>query len=197
MERLERQLSFLVEIDRLKEILRRNLTTQSRRQENSAEHSWHLALCALMLAEHADDGGRPLDVVRAMKMVLIHDIVEIDAGDCFIYDAAATAGQEEREQAAATRIFGLLPEDQALELRALWDEFEAAATPEAKFAKAMDRLQPVLLNLNSGGGSWRRHGVKLDQVRRINGRIADSSPALWDWCERELAKAVARGDLQA
>jgi putative hydrolase of HD superfamily len=193
MDRLARQLQFIVEVDRLKEILRRNVTTQSRRQENSAEHSWHLALCAIVLAEHAGDPKPEVD--RVVRMLLVHDLVEIDAGDSFIYDAQATADQEAREQEAARRLFGMLPPDQAGEFQALWEEFEAARTPEARFAKAMDRLQPVLLNLSTAGGSWRRHGVTLEQVRRVNGKIAASSPVLWDWCEAELQKAVLRGDL--
>jgi putative hydrolase of HD superfamily len=193
MSRLAEQLRFLVEIDRLKEVLRHNVTTVSRRRENSAEHSWHLALCATVLAEYATDGGGPIDVLRVVKMLLLHDLVEIDAGDAFIYDAAAVEGQEEREQEAARRIFGLLPADQGAEFLALWNEFESCETREARFAKAMDRLQPVLLNLHSDGGSWKKHGVGLAQIRKVNGRVADGAPALWEWCERELAKALASG----
>ena len=141
--RLTRQIEFIVECDKLKEIFRQTINSKSRRAENDAEHSWAFCLCVLVLAEHANE---PIDVLRVMKMAIIHDLVEIDAGDTFAYDLAAAANQHAREVLAADRIFGLLPADQAKEFRALWDEFEERATPEAKFAHACDRFQPMLLN---------------------------------------------------
>ncbi|HYP18005.1 MAG TPA: HD domain-containing protein [Opitutus sp.] len=149
--RLRRQIEFIVECDKLKEIFRQTINTQSRRAENDAEHSWHLCLCVIVLAEHANQPD--LDVLRVLKMVIVHDLVEIDAGDTFAYDAAAMAGQHEREALAAARIFGLLPSDQAREFRALWDEFEAKKTPEARFATAVDRFQPMLLNCRTQGAA--------------------------------------------
>ena len=158
---LAARLRFIYELDELKSVLRQTLLADKSRQENSAEHSWHLAMTAMALAPLADP---PVDTERAIKILLVHDIVEIDAGDVFIYDAEARASKEAEEIAAADRIFGLLPEPQASELRALWDEYEARETPEARFAYSCDRLQPMLLNLAIGGGSWKRHGIKAHQV---------------------------------
>ncbi len=190
--RLARQLRFVVEIDRLKTVLRQTLLTDASRRENSAEHSWHLALMTALLAEHA---GEPVDVTRTMKMVLVHDVVEIDAGDAFCYDAAANVGKEEREKLAAERIFGLLPVEQAEELRALWEEFEAGTTPEARFAVALDRLQPLLQNIHSGGGSWRAHGIARAQVLRRMDPIREGAPALWPQVLDIVDRAVADGHL--
>ena len=147
MDRFEQQLRFIVEIDRLKNVLRRTLLTDASRRENSAEHSWHIALMAPLLAEHACE---PVNVERVMRMLLVHDIVEIDAGDTFAYDANGNADKAERERRAADRLYGLLPDDQARELRAAWEEFEAAESAEARFAHALDRLQPLLQNLQIG-----------------------------------------------
>jgi len=188
MTRLEQQMQFIIEADKLKEITRQTLTSQSRRAENSAEHSWHFALMVMTLAEHAgsvcEDGKRtPLDVLRVLKMALIHDLVEIDAGDTFAYDDANRADQHAREARAADRIFGLLPEDQAREYRALWDEFEAQETLEARFATACDRLNPILLNTLSGGAAWAKHGITQDRVLERNAHIAAGSPALWDYAK--------------
>lgn len=191
-DRLARQLRFVVEIDRLKTVLRQTLLTDASRRENSAEHSWHLALMAALLAEHA---GEPVDVTRTMKMVLVHDVVEIDAGDAFCYDATANVGKEEREKLAAERIFGLLPVEQAEELRALWEEFEAGTTPEARFAVALDRLQPLLQNIHSGGGSWRAHGIARAQVLRRMDPIREGAPALWPQVLDIVDRAVADGHL--
>jgi putative hydrolase of HD superfamily len=191
--RIARQLRFVVEIDRLKTVLRQTLLTDASRRENSAEHSWHLALMAALLAEHA---GEPVDAARTMKMVLVHDVVEIDAGDAFCYDAAANVGKEERERCAAERIFGLLPAEQAEELRALWDEFEEGATPEARFAVALDRLQPLLQNIHSGGGSWRAHGISREQVLRRMDPIREGAPALWPEVLDIVERAVAAGHLR-
>lgn len=190
--RLEAQIAFVLELDRLKQVLRQTVLLDGSRQENSAEHSWHLAVMALVLAEHA---AGPLDLCRVLQMLLVHDVVEIDAGDVFVYDASARAQQAEREHAAAERIFGLLPADQAEGLRALWAEFEARQTPEARFARALDRLQPLLHNWRTRGITWRRHGVSAPQVLAVNGVIADGAPALWAYAQRLIADAMSQGFL--
>jgi len=191
--RLARQIEFLVEADKLKEVLRLTVTTGSRRAENSAEHTWHLCLMVITLAEHANAG--PLDLLRVLRMLLIHDLVEIDAGDTFAYDAAAMAGQHEREARAADRIFGLLPPDQAAEFRALWDEFEAHTTPEAQFALACDRFQAMLLNARTEGHAWREHGITHDRVLARNAAVAGGSRAMWEYAVRMIDDAVAAGHL--
>ena len=177
--RLASQLAFIIEIDRLKTVLRQSPIADGSRRENTAEHSWHLALAAVVLAEHANE---PVDVGVVVKMLLVHDLVEIDAGDTFVYntmDAAGRAEQEAREEVAAERIFGMLPPDQGAELRALWDAFESKATPESRFAKAVDRLQPMLLNRAAGGGSWVKHGVTADMTRAlIDAQMRGGSAAL-------------------
>lgn len=188
--RLAQQMRFLVESDQLKQVLRRTSILGNHRRENSAEHSWHLTLMALVLSEHAVAVG--LDQLKVLKMLIVHDLVEIDAGDTFVYDQAGVKDQEEREQRAAERIFGLLPAGTGAELRAIWDEFEARQSPEAKFAKAMDRLQPMLLNYVNGGGPWQKHGVRADQVREINGCIEDGAPELWRYAEDLIEDAVKR-----
>lgn len=164
-DRLARQLTFILEADKLKNVYRQSLVLHEDRQESDAEHSYHLALMAAILAEYA---RVPVDVTEVMKMVLVHDIVEIDAGDTYAYDAAANMDKAEREQKAADRLFALLPEDQAEEFRALWDEFEERETPEAKFANTLDRLHPILLNYEKGGVSWKRRGITAEQVRARN-----------------------------
>src|SRR5947208_2735639 len=174
--RLTQQLQFVVEIDKLKQILRQTSLIDGSRRENSAEHSWHLALMALLLAEYAGD---VVDLLRVVKMVLIHDLVEIDAGDTFCYDAQANLSKDEREQAAAARIFGMLPGDQRREVQTLWEEFEAGATPVARFANALDRLQPLLHNYHTEGGTWRRYGITRDAVLRRMAPIQSGAPALW------------------
>ena len=192
LHRLEQQLAFLLELDKAKSIFRQSYVTDGSRKENDAEHMWHLALFVLVLAEHA---GEPIDVTKVLKMVLIHDIVEIDAGDVFVYDEAARATKATLEEAAAERLYGLLPPDQGAELRALWDEFEAKETPEARFAGAVDRLQPLLLNLTTKGRSWREHGITADRVLALNARIGLGSPSLWTHVEQLLHQAVADGHL--
>jgi putative hydrolase of HD superfamily len=193
--RLEQQIRFILEVDRLKEIFRQTVNTQSRRPENDAEHSWHICLATLVLAEHANVPG--LDVLRVLKMLILHDLVEIDAGDTFAYDTAGMVNQHEREAQAADRIFGLLPADQAAEFRSYWDEFEARATPEAKFAAAMDRVQPMLLNCATEGAAWKRHGITADRVLARNGHIVEGSAAVWAEAARRIAQAVAAGHLAA
>ena len=191
--RLARQVAFIAECDKLKEIFRQTANTQSRRPENDAEHSWHLCLCVIVLAEHANAAN--LDVLRVLKMVILHDLVEIDAGDTFGYDTAGQAKQHERECIAAERIFGLLPADQARDFRALWDEFEAQQTAEAKFALAVDRFQPVLLNCRTEGGGWKKHGVTQDRVVARNSRIADGSAEVWRYVEQMIQQTVDAGHL--
>jgi putative hydrolase of HD superfamily len=193
-ERIEQQVRFILEMDRLKEVFRQTVCTQSRRAENDAEHSWHLCLAVIVLAEHAN--APRLDVLRVLKMVILHDLVEIDAGDTFAYDTARMAGQHEREAIAADRIFGLLPADQAAEFRGLWDEFEERRTPEAKFAAAVDRFQPVLLNCSTEGAAWRRHRVTADRVVARNAHIAEGSAALWEEAGRLIRQAVQAKHLE-
>jgi putative hydrolase of HD superfamily len=193
LARLTQQIEFIVECDKLKEIFRQTVNTQSRRAENDAEHSWHLCLCVIVLAEHANCAT--LDVLRVLKMLIVHDLVEIDAGDTFAYDVAAMANQHEREVVAAERIFGLLPADQARDFRALWDEFEAKQTPESQFATAIDRFQPMLLNCRSQGAAWNRHGVTHDRVVARNRHIADGCTELWRYAEKMLDEVVTAGHL--
>jgi putative hydrolase of HD superfamily len=193
LARLAQQIEFIAECDRLKEVFRQTLNTHSRRAENDAEHSWHLCLCVIVLAEHAN--VRSLDVLRVLKMLIVHDLVEIDAGDTFAYDTAAMADQHAREAVAAERIFGLLPPTRRGEFRGLWDEFEAKATPEAKFATAVDRFQPMLLNCRSEGAAWQRHGVTHDRVVARNRHIADGCDPLWRYAEKMLQEIVDAGHL--
>jgi putative hydrolases of HD superfamily len=190
--RLDRQLAFVRELDRLKAVLRRTRLMDGSRMENSAEHSWHLASMALLLHEHAAPG---LDLLRTLRMLLVHDVVEIEAGDTFCYDPAALEGKDERERLAAERIFALLPGDQARELRDAWDEFEAGSSVEARFAVALDRLQPLLLNLANQGGTWVEHGVGVPEVRARMEPIRGGAPGLWPLVERLLRDAVELGYL--
>ena len=191
--RLARQLAFCIEADKVKQVFRQNPVTDGTRKENDAEHMWHLALMALVLAEHSVE---PVDVGRVIGMVLVHDLVEIDAGDAFVYDSAARAAAAVLEVAAAERIFSMLPPDQATWARDLWDDFEAKATPEARFAGALDRLQPMLMNASADGGGWAEHGITADRVRATNSVIDLGSPELWQAAQRILAQAVADGVLQ-
>ncbi|MFW6236855.1 MAG: HD domain-containing protein [Desulfosudaceae bacterium] len=192
-QRLQQQIDFILEIDRLKTIGRRTYLTDTSRFENSAEHSWHIAVMAMVLAEHANADG--LDLFRVIRMMLLHDLVEIDAGDTFAYDDQARQDKAEREEAAADRIFRLLPADQAEEFRALWEEFEGRQTAEARFAAALDRLQPLLHNLFTQGKSWQEHGVKKDQVTGLNRCMAEGAADLWDYAAAAIEEAVARGHL--
>lgn len=191
-DRLEQQIAFIVEIDKLKQVLRRTHLIDGKRRENSAEHSWHLAAMAVLLSEYARE---ELDLARVVKMLLLHDVVEIDAGDTFAYDEAGHADKKEREQRAAERIFNLLPSDMAEEVFALWEEFEAGETPEAKYAEALDRFQPILLNYGSGGIAWREHDISAEQVRARNRRIEAGAPALWTYVRGLIDRAVSSGRL--
>jgi putative hydrolase of HD superfamily len=194
MTRIQQQYAFLAECLKLSEIMRQALLPTSRRRENDAEHSWHLCLMTLVLAEHSN---QPVNIARVLRMLIIHDLVEIDAGDTYAYDTARLAGQHEREALAADRIFGLLPPDQGAELRAAWEEFEARQTPEAKFAAAVDRLQPILLNILTGGEKWREHGVTRKMVVARNQHAKDGADAVWQHALTLLDDAVARGLLPA
>ena len=191
--RLNQQIKFIIEIDKLKNVLRQTLLIDSSRQENSGEHSWHLAMMTMILAEYAPEGT---DIFRAMKMTLIHDLVEIDAGDTFCYDVEGNESKAERELQAATRIFGLLPEEQGKELRCLWDEFEARETPTAKFAVALDRIQPFLHNWQTGGATWRIHNISRSQVVNKNAPVKESTPELWDFMLAEIDNCVQKGYLK-
>jgi putative hydrolase of HD superfamily len=192
--RFETQLAFIRELDKLKKVFRRTYLLDESRRENDAEHSWQIALMALLLLEYADAPG--LDPLTVLKMLLIHDVIEIDAGDTYIYDEAAVATQAEREKTAAVRVFGLLPSDQRDEFLALWREFEEAATPAARFAKSVDRFQPLYHNFLTGGKAWREHGVTSDKVRRnVEGKIGDGSRQLGEFAQALITEAVARGFL--
>ena len=190
--RLRRQINFIVEIDKLKNVYRRTILIDRSRNENSAEHSWHIALMAALLAEHAGPG---VDAAKVMRMLLVHDLVEIDAGDTYCYDRNGNTDKSDRERRAADRIFNLLPSDQAQEMRALWEEFEARETPDAKFANALDRLQPLLNNFHTNGESWQKHGVTVTQVQKRAAAIAEASPALGEFARGLLSDAVERGFL--
>ena len=192
-EDLGRRIEFIYEIDRLKNVLRQTLLVDGSRKENSAEHSWHLAMIAIVMAPHARGD---IDLAKVMRILLVHDIVEIDAGDVDIYDYEARTRKEAEEVEAADRIFGLLPEPEATELRDAWEEYEARETAEAKFAYACDRLQPFLLNLAIGGQSWTRRGVTADEVKAINGRMVDGLDGIWDYAEALIDEAVIEGTIE-
>jgi putative hydrolase of HD superfamily len=191
--RLEQQLAFIIEIDKLKQVFRQSLITDSSRRENDAEHSWHLAITAALLIEYAPPGA---DLLRVIKMVLIHDLVEIDAGDTYCYDATAALTQKDREIKAADRIFAMLPADQAKDFRQLWDEFESRATPESRFAAALDRVQPVLLNYHTQGKSWSEHNITRTQVIERNRHIEAGAPLLWQYIRQLIDDATAKGWLR-
>lgn len=188
--RLAAQIAFVLDVDRLKSVLRRGHLADGSRYENSAEHSWTLALMAMVLTEHA---AEPVDLTTVMRMVVVHDIVEVDAGDTYVYDEVGQADKAERERRAADRLFSLLPSDQAGELRALWDEFEDGASPEARFARALDRFAGFLLNHASGGVTWRENGVTADRVHARNQPIDRGAPALWIEVQRRIEHALAEG----
>ena len=192
-DQLLQQINFIKEIDKIKYIQRKTKLFHSDRPENDAEHSWHLAMMTIVLAEHSDV---PVDVLKVLKMVLIHDIVEIDAGDTFIYDTQKNHSNTENELKAAKRIFGLLPDEQANELIAIWQEFEAGETHEARFAKAMDRIEPLLQNTSNNGGTWREFDVDYSKVFEKKKVIAQGSATLWKFAENLLNESVEKGILK-
>jgi putative hydrolase of HD superfamily len=193
--RLEQQIAFLSEIDRLKSVERRTALIDRSRLENSAEHSWHLAMMALVFGEHAPAGT---DTRHAIRLLLVHDLVEVDAGDTFAFDVAAHHDKAAREAAAADRLFALLPRDQATEARALWNEFEEGATLESRFANALDRFSGLLQNwAGRDGGTWRKHGVSRDAVLQRMAPIRDGAPALWPFVQRAIDEAEAAGHLKS
>lgn len=192
-ERLKKQMDFILEVDKIKSIFRQTYIASGVRKENDAEHSWHLALMACLLSEHSTE---KVDLAKTMVMVLIHDIVEIDAGDTYAYDPAGNATKRAREVAAANRIFGLLPEDQGNMLMELWEEFEKMETPEAKFAAALDRVQPVMLNDAAGGKSWAEHEVSKDQVYARNSKTAEGSGDLWLYVKEIIDRNTKNGKIK-
>lgn len=188
-ERLKKQFDFIQEIDKEKNVFRQTYLADANRKENDAEHSWHMAVMALLLSEYAND---KIDVLRTMSMILVHDLVEIYAGDTYAYDTAGNADKLEREQAAADRLFALLPDDQRDKMRGLWDEFEEGVTAEAKFASTMDKIQPLMLNNASGGLSWKEHEVKASQVYNRNIKTAEGSTVLWEYADENFIKPNIR-----
>ena len=192
-ERLKKQMEFILEVDKIKFIGRQTYLSDGERKENDAEHSWHLALMTALLSEHANE---KIDVRKTMLMVLVHDIVEIDAGDTYAYDAAGNATKRERELKAAKRIFHLLPEDQAEELFQLWEEFEACETPEAKFAHSMDNIHPIMLNDATGGKAWREHQVKKSQVEKRQESTRAGSETIMEVAEEIIRRNVENGNLK-
>lgn len=191
-ERIKKQMDFLREIDKLKSIGRQSYLTDGVRKENDAEHSWHLAMCALVLQEYMPE---PVDVARTVELVLIHDLVEIWAGDAYAYDAQAQAAQHEKEVQAAEKLFGMLPEDQREYFKRLWEEFEACESGEARFARVMDNCQPLLLDDASGGKSWREHGIAKEQVYKRNERVRNWAPEVWEYMDSLIQKHVELGNL--
>lgn len=192
-DNLLKQIEFIKEIDKLKYIQRKTRLLNSDRHENDAEHSWHLAMMAIVLAEHSNE---PVDILKVIKMVLIHDIVEIDAGDTFIYDAQKNHSNTDEERIAANRIFGLLPGEQAADLIAVWEEFEAGETKEARFARSMDRLEPLLQNTSNNGGTWAEFGVDYDKVYGKKKVIKMGSEAIWEFAEMLIDESVEKGILK-
>ena len=191
-ERFKKQLAFIMEADKEKEIFRQTHITDHKRYENDAEHAWHMAMMVYLLKEYANE---EFDVAKAMMMALIHDIVEIDAGDTYAYDSANLATQKQRELAAAERIFGLLPEDQAYELRSLFDEFEENKTNEARFVHSMDNFQPLLLNDSNGGKDWTEHNIKKSQVMNRQVKTKEGSEDIWEYTRRLIEKNVELGSI--
>ena len=192
-DRLKKQIDFILEIDKEKEIIRQTYLADGSRKENDAEHAFHMAVMVMLLSEYANE---KIDVLHAMKMALVHDLVEIDAGDTYAYDAAGQETKEERELAAADRIFGLLPDDQARKCRMLWDEFEAKETPEARFVNTLDRVQPVLLTDNANGKSWREHGVKKSWIKKRNENTHLGSEELSEYVMKLIEENVAKGNIK-
>lgn len=190
MERLQKQMEFILEVDKVKEIVRQTYLTDGSRKENDAEHSWHLALMAVLLKEYANE---EVDLEKVIPMVLIHDLVEIDAGDTYAYDQAGLATQRARETKAADRIFGMLPEDQGTKFRDIWEEFEAYETAEAKFAHVLDNCQPLILNDASGGKSWKEHTVHKSQIYKRNEHTGEGSREIWEYMKQLIEKHIQLG----
>jgi putative hydrolases of HD superfamily len=184
IERMKKQMEFIVEIDRIKSIFRKTKLFDGSRHENDAEHSWHLAMMALLLGEYSNE---KIDILKTVKMVLIHDIVEIDAGDVMVYDVVDSE-KLKKETSAAERIFGILPEDQKAEFMALWKEFEVKRTPESRFAAAVDRLEPVMQNYHNDAETWKEHGIKYGRIREINEKMKAGSEALWEFAHSMIAE---------
>lgn len=193
MDRLSKQLEFVLEMDKLKYIKRQTYVADASRKEDDAEHSWHLALMAMLLSEYANE---EINVLHVIKMVLIHDTVEIDAGDTYAYDEAGNETKRAREEKAADRIFNLLPKDQAKEMRDIWEEFEAGITPEARFANALDKVQPIMLNDITGGKAWREHDVAASQVTKRNENTHLGSEVLWEHVNQLIRKNTDQGNLR-
>ena len=192
-ERLQKQLDFILEIDKEKNIFRQTHLSGHGRNENDAEHAWHMAIMAYLLQEYSNE---KIDVARVMLMCLIHDVVEIDAGDTYAYDAEGLKTQKAREEAAKERLYSMLPEDQKADLVAIFDEFEERKTPEAKFARALDNLQPLLLNHSNGGGDWKNHDVTAEQVYGRQSRTRDGSEKLFEVTDQILKENIAKGNLK-
>lgn len=193
MEKLDLLFDFFREIDKEKFIGRQTYLTGAERKENDAEHAWHMAIMAILLSEYANE---EIDVLKTVTMILIHDIVEIDAGDTYAYDEVGKETQQEREQKAADRLFGMLPEEMGRKFRALWDEFEAVETPEAKFARTMDHIQPLMLNDATDGKAWKEHGIHVEQVLKRNENTAKGSEVLWKYAYENLIQPnVEKGNL--
>ena len=193
MTRLEQQIAFLLEIDKVKHIYRQNYLADGKRHENDAEHSWHIAVMAILLKEYAHE---EVDVFKVMTMVLIHDLVEIDAGDTYAYDTEGAKTKREREEQAANRIFGLLPKDQGEYFRRLWDEFEEYKTEDAKYAHLLDNFQPFLLNDASKGVSWVEHAVKKEQIYKRNEKMCETSETIWEYMKRVIDENIKKGNIQ-
>lgn len=192
MTRLEKQIQFIVEVDKVKNIFRQTYLVDGERKENDAEHSWHLALSAILLKEYVSE---EIDLFKVITMVLIHDIVEIDAGDTYAYDSVGAKDKREREEKAADRIFNILPTEQGQYFRELWEEFESYETEDAKYAHLLDNFQPMLLNDASKGKSWSEHQVKKEQIYKRNERIADTSETIWEEMQRIVEKNIQLGNI--
>jgi len=193
-ERLLKQIEFIVEIDKAKQVFRQNVVIGTTRNENDAEHSWHIAIMAMLLSEYAKE--KDLDLLRVIKMTLIHDLVEIDAGDTFCYDEKGYEDKEERELKAANRLFNILPSDQAQEIWNLWREFEEQKTPESRFAACLDRLQPLILNYNTKGHTWQKPGVTSEKVLKRNEIISKNAPPLWEYVMEIVEDSIQKGYLR-
>lgn len=191
--RFKKQIEFILEADKLKQVLRQTILMDRSRRENSAEHSWHIALMVFLFAEYAADTD--IDLMHVIKMLLIHDLVEIDAGDTYCYDDAGRHDQAQREEMAADRVFGILPDDQGTELRSLWDEFEKKESAESKFANALDRVQPLLNNYFTDGQTWQENRINSRQVHERMRPVKDGAPALWEYVNALIDKAVESGIL--